>query len=138
GINGLAYNPADNSIIATQQWGGANSDGYINKFTANGLNPIASNDVYDFIGVNPSSSCTNDANQMDYYITHLDDEALPTPSGWYILGVLDSNSQDQNGVCRGAILGVNKKPYVNLQYWKRDSSCYWQIGNWSNTSNCAS
>ncbi|MEN9390992.1 MAG: hypothetical protein RL017_289, partial [Pseudomonadota bacterium] len=48
GINGLAYNPADNSIIATQQWGGANSDGYINKFTANGLNTITANDVYDF------------------------------------------------------------------------------------------
>jgi uncharacterized repeat protein (TIGR03803 family) len=47
-INGLTYNPADNSLIATQQWGGANGDGYINKFIANGTNAIQGTDVYDF------------------------------------------------------------------------------------------
>jgi uncharacterized repeat protein (TIGR03803 family) len=47
-INGLAYNPADNSLIATQQWGGANNDGYISEFTPIGTASITGTDVYDF------------------------------------------------------------------------------------------
>jgi uncharacterized repeat protein (TIGR03803 family) len=48
GINGLTYNSADNSLIATQQWGGANGLGFIEKFTPNGSASITGTDVYDF------------------------------------------------------------------------------------------
>jgi uncharacterized repeat protein (TIGR03803 family) len=46
-INGLTYNPADNTLLGTQEWNGANGLGYINKFQiANWW--ISSTDMYDF------------------------------------------------------------------------------------------
>jgi uncharacterized repeat protein (TIGR03803 family) len=46
-INGLTYNPANNTYLGTQQWNGANGFGYINQFQiANWW--ITSSDVYDF------------------------------------------------------------------------------------------
>lgn len=46
-INGLTFNSADGSFLATQQWGGANDDGYINQFILVNWWPQAT-DVYDF------------------------------------------------------------------------------------------
>ncbi|MEN9391051.1 MAG: hypothetical protein RL017_348, partial [Pseudomonadota bacterium] len=136
GINGLAYNPADNSIIATQQWGGANSDGYINKFTANGLNPITATDVYDFkaapvISFQPvtSDKGTSDTFQLWCY-----------PSGDYSDLSIDNYSGNfPNPTCvnpndTGVIVGINystkNMPSPSGANYSADVDSYnWSTGN---------
>jgi uncharacterized repeat protein (TIGR03803 family) len=133
GINGLAYNPADNSLIATQQWGGAKSDGYINKFIANGLNDITGTDVYDFNGVNPSSSCITDSNDIANYVGS--DLRI---SGYYIRGMFTGDWQEHNGgLCSGGIIILSQDLDGSSGSWE-DTSCYWLVGNWRNTISCPS
>jgi uncharacterized repeat protein (TIGR03803 family) len=141
GINGLAYNSSDNSLIATQQWGGANSLGYINKFTANGLNSITGNDVYNFIGASPSDSCANDAQQI--YAFTIEGNVFMVDSKYYLVGIIIGgydglpDFQEQNGVCRnGGLILSTDQDGNEFNTWV-DTSCYWGVGNWKNTLYCA-
>jgi hypothetical protein len=75
-INGLTYNPANNILIATQQWGGTNGDGYINEFPANGLSPTTQYFViHNFTGTKVSFSVNKTTSDADIRVQCYPSEA---------------------------------------------------------------